>query len=453
MVALLAATLVTFSPLQLQQSHYCTVDVMLLFFIMLTLLGCVMLVDARAPLCIALLIGIGYGLALAVKSSAAPLAIPVLMAALLRWWRERNRVALFALGVAAISTCVTFVLVMPYALLDWHNFFSQVAEQGNMSLGKFIMPYTLQFSYTTPYLYELQNIFLWGLGPLLTLSAGASLLWLGWRVGKRQAGPWLIVLSWLLIYGGITGSFYVKFVRYMLPLYPALIVAAAAGLTAFAVSGKVRVFYVRTYPVRLTYVLSTLVLLATSFQGLAMVNIYSQPNTLIQASQWMFDHLKPGSTIAYEQQDAIIPVAVNGRDAGQVFHLAEPGLNMSDYDNPEKLQFLAEALASSDVIVLSSDRWDQPVFHLPQYYPITGHYYHLLFQGQLGFHLAAQFEDYPHLLGITLNDSASDPSFSIFDHPIVRIFVRDSSQRYSAARLLKKMLVGAPPMPGLPRLP
>src|SRR5262249_21777302 len=60
-------------------------------------------------------------------------------------------------------------------------------------------------------------------------------------------------------------------------------------------------------------------------------------------------------------------------------------------------------------------------------YPMTTRYYQLLFEGKLGFHLAAHFENSPHLLGYTLDDSGADESFSVYDHPPVWIFTRTGS--------------------------
>jgi hypothetical protein len=73
---------------------------------------------------------------------------------------------------------------------------------------------------------------------------------------------------------------------------------------------------------------------------------------------------------------------------------------------------------------------------------LTIHYYQLLFSGQLGFHLAAQFVVRPNLFGITLNDSGADESYSVFDHPDARIFVRDNPFPYTAQQLEQKMLQG-----------
>src|SRR6266567_7353330 len=83
-LALLSAIVVAFTPLQLQLSHFYAVDTLLLFFITLTMLACVALVDTGAPIRWSLLAGLGYGLALATKFSAAPLIVPLFVAVVLR---------------------------------------------------------------------------------------------------------------------------------------------------------------------------------------------------------------------------------------------------------------------------------------------------------------------------------------------------------------------------------
>ena len=121
-VALLAAALVAFTPLQVQLSHFYTVDTMLLFFVTLTVLACVVLVDTDKPVRWSLLAGLGYGLALATKFSAAPLVVPLAVALAMRWYRQ----GIFSIAkpfmYAVIATLVSFLIAMPYALLDIKEF-------------------------------------------------------------------------------------------------------------------------------------------------------------------------------------------------------------------------------------------------------------------------------------------------------------------------------------------
>ena len=320
-----------------------------------------------------------------------------------------------------------------------------------------------QFAGTVPYLNEAQNIFFWGLGVTLGLAAGIGLLWLCWRVWKRNAGPWLVVLSWVLVYGAIVGSFYVKFMRYMLPIYPFLTLMGAAVLLAL-------VHYVRnrtgtqtsksgvrsTIVTALPLVAIALVLLGTMFQGLALLNVYSVPNTRIQASEWIYSHIKPGSVLTYEQWDDPLPVPVGNNQPFMYVQATYPGANgqpqtgldLYGDDTTDKAQQLAKLLPTLDAITMATDRLDKSIPRLPFRYPLTIHYYQLLFSGQLGFHLAATFSNHPNLFGITLDDSNADESYSVFDHPTARIFVRDNPYPYTSAQLWQKLLQGVqlPPL-------
>jgi hypothetical protein len=196
--------------------------------------------------------------------------------------------------------------------------------------------------------------------------------------------------------------------------------------------------------------LLVIVLGGTIFQGLALLNVYSQPNTRVQASLWIYHHLRPGSVLTYEQWDDPLPLALNGYGLS-MFTEAEykttsgqlaAGLDLYGDDTIQKAQQLASFLSAVDAITMTTDRLDKSIPRLPQRYPLTIHYYQLLFSGQLGFHLAAQFDNYPHLFGITLNDRGADESYSVFDHPTCRIFVRDTPYPYTSDQLFHKLLEG-----------
>jgi Dolichyl-phosphate-mannose-protein mannosyltransferase len=452
-VALLAAALVAFTPFQLQLSHFYTVDTMLLFFVTLTVLACVVLVDTNKPVRWSLVAGLGYGLALATKFSAAPLAVSLFVALAMRGYRRGLYPRIVPLLLSFCVTLVIFLIAMPYALLDMPEFIQQIAQQGDLARGALDLPYVRQFAGTTPYVYEAQNMLFWGMGLMLGLAALAGFLWLCWRVWKRDAGPWLVVLSWVIVYGVITGGFYVKYMRYMLPIYPFLTLMAASILIALLKFSRERVKDARTksyIAIILPCAAIVVVLAGTMFQGLALLNVYGQPNTRIQASRWIFSHLKPGSVLTYEQWDDALPEAVDNHDPSIYQQVSYPdangqpqqGLDLYGDDTTAKAQQLARILPTVDAITMATDRLYKSIPRLPCRYPLTIHYYQLLFSGQLGFHLAAQFENHPNLFGIVLDDSNADESYSVFDHPTARIFVRDNPYPYTSDQLYHKLLQG-----------
>src|SRR5579883_1509729 len=230
-VALLAAACVAFTPFEVQQAHFYTVDTILLFFVTLTILACVKLVRTEHGVRWSLIAGLGYGLALATKFSAAPLAVPLLVAICLRWYYKRDLwEVIVPLIYAGCTTVLVFAVAMPYAFLDFSEFSQRIAEEGDLARGLLDYPYVRQFAGTTPYLYELQNMVLWGMGLALGVASLAGLLWLCWRLWRHEMGTWLVLLAWIVVYGGINGSFFTKYMRYMLPLYPFLVLMGASML-------------------------------------------------------------------------------------------------------------------------------------------------------------------------------------------------------------------------------
>src|SRR5262249_59666141 len=69
---------------------------------------------------------------------------------------------------------VGFALGQPYALLDFPAFRSDILEQSRMVRHAGGVPYTNQYIGVPKFLYELKEMVLWGMGPLLGLAAVAG---------------------------------------------------------------------------------------------------------------------------------------------------------------------------------------------------------------------------------------------------------------------------------------
>jgi YYY domain-containing protein len=491
-IGLLAAALVAVLPFEVQVAHFYAVDTVLLFFVLLTLLGCVRLAqaspragdgpDARnseeavAGIEIAfpwrawgsgLFVGAALGLAVATKVSALPLALPIVLALLLRWRRRGpDDVLLAFLGIAG-AAILAFAITSPYAIIDWRTFHAQVSEQTALSQGALDYPYVRQFADQIPYLYQIEQLLLYDMGLPLGILGLAGAGWAVWRIWRRWDDDWLIIVSWLVIYFAIIGVAYTRFTRYMLPIFPLLALCGAASLGALSSltprspslaseggeGSRLRArsllrWLTTLYGARwwrgMVAALGLAVLAAATFMALALDNIYSAPNTRVQASEWIYDHVAPGAAVTNEVWDDPLPILVPPARSGPGLgltaagHPINPGqyipvpLNLYDDDTPEKADQLAQALSTADVVVISSQRLLRSIPKLPDRYPMTTRYYQLLFSGQLGFTLAAHFENPPHLLGWTLQDSGADESFSVYDHPPVWIFVRQGPPRSTA---------------------
>jgi YYY domain-containing protein len=494
-VALLAAAFVAVIPFNIQVAHFYAVDTLLLFFVLLTLLGCVALAQSQpergAPVwLVGLGVGASFGLALATKVSALPLLAPIGVALLLLW-RRRGLDALFAgilsIGAAAV---LAFLVTSPYVIIDYTNFRRQVDEQTALSQGQLDYPYVRQYADTAPYLYPLRQLLLFNMGLPLGLLGLGGFVWACAQVWRKLESDWAILVIWIAGYFAVVGGAYMKFSRYMLPVFAPLAICGAAALGALATWGLKRLREARAndglswhrrdlfasrwaqrataiwsprWWVFVTGALALAIFAATAFNALALTNIYSQPNTRVQASEWIYDHVPAGSVLTNEIWDDPLPIGVpaartdNGVEMTTAGHVINPGqytqvgLNLYDEDTADKATTLSQQLASADVIVISSQRLLRSIPKLPDRYPMTTRYYDLLFQGKLGFTLAATFENSPNLAVYRLDDTTADESFSVYDHPPVWIFTRSGPAM--TADQIKATLTDGVTLPGVPTRP
>lgn len=437
--ALLAAFFYGISVLPIQLSHFYAVDTLLTFFITATLYF--LLRYYETPIIkYALAIGICFGAALATKISAAVLLVPLIIMLtaefLLLFIKQPHKIHLwlpnlsrFASQLAGqgllmlLTAFLTFAILEPYAFLDFPTFWKQTVEQSQMTKNAFTFPYTLQYVGKIPYVYEIKNMLFFGLGPLLTLISFSGVLLLTVHaIKKDKREKWaheliLIVFFWL--YFLIVGSFAVGFMRYMLPLYPLLSLAAA-----FFVSQGVKLFpHVEKLPARKFWIACVVVLFL--IWPLSFLTIYTRDNTRVQASNWILKRIPPGTTLAVEHWDDSLPLTNQ-----EQYHMQT--LNLYDPDTPEKWQVIETQLAESDYIILASNRLYTPLMKLTQCsvlppdrcYIKTAQYYQELFTNKRGFTKVADITSYPTIpfTDWSLNDQGADESFTVYDHPRIMIF-------------------------------
>jgi YYY domain-containing protein len=434
---LLAGLLLALAVLHIQTSHFAATDVALTFLVLAALV-CDSRLANRSRLRDAVLAGAATGLALATKASAAPLLLPLALAVLFGAGvlaggerRSFGRAAAL-LAAAGAATLVAFALGEPYAFLDRAEFWRSVTEQASMVRHAGAMPYTNQYVGTPDFLYEGKELVLWGLGPLLGLAAlwaaGARLA----RVRALKPGEWLLA-SFLVPYVLITCTFEVKFPRYLLPVYPILLLWAGAWLTEKAERG------------RAGRILRAAVVGGTAVWALAFLSIYTREHSAVTASVWFHDHVPDGARVLEEDWDEGFPFTFPGRPAERYAVVQFP---FYENDSPEKMAKLAKELAKADWVVLQTKRLYGAVTRAPGKFPLTNRAFRLLFAGDLGFVLEKDVASRPGILGITVPDELADESFSVYDHPKALIF---RNEKRLAAPELERVLLTAVPSKTLSR--
>ena len=324
-----------------------------------------------------------------------------------------------------IITIILSFIFMPYGFIERERFINDVMAQVRMNSDAYVFPYTLQYVGTTPYLYYLKNIMLWGLGPIISLFVIIGFIFLCNRILKEiiKKPSHIFTLNvffflFYLLYFLIIGKSAVKFMRYMLLMYPFFCILA--GYAVYTVYEKTEWMKAHTKAISIALITITLI------WSLAFVSIYSRTSTRIRATQWINQFLPSGTTIAVEHWDDRVPIF----DPGKYKYV-----ELTLYDQPDdrfKWMRIDDKLNQADYIVIASNRLYTPLQRLrdcEKYkfcYPYTARYYEDLFSGKRGFVQIAQFTSYPRFsfLGIPLSiiDDNADESFTVYDHPKILIF-------------------------------
>ncbi|HKG55201.1 MAG TPA: DUF2298 domain-containing protein, partial [Anaerolineales bacterium] len=459
-VGLLAAALMSLSVLNIQLSHFYTVDTFANLFVVGTIYF-VMQANQSGRWRDHALTGLLFGLGLASKLNVIILLVPIVIGAGLNLY-ERMRAGnlqsalehvLVRLFTVFFIAALIFRVIQPItfsgpSFWNWSlnpQWVDDIKEQQKILDGDSDLPWIQQWT-NRSIAFPLYNIVFWGMGIPLGLASlagvGLAIYELIWR---RKLEHLLLVP-----YIGITflyhARMFVKFMRYFLPIYPFLILFAAYLIVwlwryanasqksrppkpAFPSNDWTHILS-RIRPSRpLVLSIAGVVAGGTLIYALAFSSVYGRMNSRIEASRWMYQNLPQGSMLANEHWDDWLPIG--GLDGNSSY--GDQGMfksvEMANYedDNPDKLNKMVDNLTQADYIILSSNRLYDSIPRLPVRYPLTSRYYKLLFSGDLGFERLKDFTSYPTFLGIQFPDQVAEESFSVYDHPRVQIFQKTAA--------------------------
>src|ERR1700687_10497 len=431
-VGLLAGLLLAACALHIQNSRFVTVDVTLTFFVLLALYQLVR-VSLEGTAMRFVVAGVCIGFATATKFSALPLFLPLGIAALHRAFVERRLLSVAGrCGLAVGAAVAAFAIAEPYAIINYQKFMHDFLEQSHMVRNAGALPFTTQYMHTTKFAYDLDQLIVWCMGPALGLVAvWATLTRVGTAWRTRRAEEW-ILLAWVIPFFLVTGWFEVKFPRYLLPIYPLMILWAAEWLMRKYRSGALLG--------RLALPVVVAGTLATAF---AYMSIYTQPHTVVTASEWVFRHVPSGSKILTQDWDEGFPFNLPGMNAGNYKVVA-----FGYYEHPDssgKIQRLSREVASSDYIIVQTKRLYGALTRAPERFPLNTNYFYELFAGDLGYTLIQEVAVRPSLFGIQFPDELADESLTVYDHPKVLIF--QNTGHLDADAIAEKILRGLPSRP------
>ena len=482
--ARLFVLLAAFVPLDIQQSHFATVEAHHAFWVVAALAACWWLAEGGGGAAAAV-VGLAAGASLAVKVASLGLVLPLAVALLLVLLRKGPLETARLGAIAAAATLLAFWLGQPWAFAGGRPplvfivlvavaglllsvtprvegarrlalaaggvaaaagaaisalvsgpllnpaYLRGVGQQVAMVAGRADLAYVRIYRHTLPVLYPLRELGLWGLGPALLIAALAAVVlaalwmvrrWRRWLAGRWSSGAALVVilLAWVVPMAVRLSTLQVKYLRYWEPL-----VVPGVLLTAWMLARLRRGRAVRIAVVGLTVV-----------WGVAYLWAFAQPHPHRTATKFLNSVVSEGQTVAFETWDEHVAIRPHG-----------PRVELPSYelpDNQAKVEDWCQRLARADWVVLTSNRVWRTVIANADRYPRTARLYKLLLSGKAGFLPLTTVHREPHILGLRLPVQLADESFVNYDFPEVVILRR--VEEVDAKELARR---SARPLPGL----
>ncbi len=484
-----AFILLTFSPYFIQYSHFGTTESLLMLCFSSIVLLSLKTVAGERSLQTFIFLCLASGIALATKiSSVIFLFVPLLSFAISRKKQQATEVKgilttrtrptrgalagmkpltesvvlkiekkhvnrLILLFFYLFFTALIATILSPHNLISFTEFRSTIQYESSVAIGSYIPFYTRQFVNTFPVLFQSVSVFPYTLGwPVFTFFLLGFFL-LSWKNSRIN----LLRASFIVFF--LPNAFvFAKWTRFMAPVFPIMSVFAILFINILYEKLKVKSQKSPTFNFLLS-LLPFVFLLLTLIPGLAYLSIYQNPDVRFTASDWIFKNIPADSRILSETANVIdIPVPTqNNIDFAKSYQYTS--FYYYDLDTQISLQnSLAYQLQNADYVFIPSRRifanhtcvrFDsfQEVFltdeaackKAEQTYPLLNRYYQDLVSGKSGFELVKTFTSFPRItfLGRTLlefPDESAEESFTVFDHPIIRIYKRKNLDGLSGAK-------------------
>ncbi|MCX6054935.1 MAG: DUF2298 domain-containing protein [Chloroflexi bacterium] len=346
-LGLLAALFSSLAVLQIQLSHYFTVDNVSNFFAYAAIFAALFIVTAvdqdsnfiAEPPKTGFLNGISmtnwnsfvayaafgilFGLALASKVSMWALAALLPLSSFIYYSKlspeKKEREVLLIirnLVLAGVLALLTFRVFQPYAfsgpgflgLKLNPNWIGNLKELSNLSTGDVDVPYALQWA-RRPITFALTNLVQWGLGIPMGVLALSGFLWMGWRMVKGDWAKHILLWSWVAFILGTQSFNWVRSMRYLLPLYPALALIASWTIFKLWSNGSNVVRKIISINIQWQRILAVSVALialsGSTLWAVAFTQIYTKPVTRVAASEWIFENIPAAINLQIESDSGL----------------------------------------------------------------------------------------------------------------------------------------------------
>jgi len=282
--------------------------------------------------------GIAFGMAMASKINAAPMAFALPAAMLLHLLqipdKKRNPRAAYVLAylvMAGLLSILVFRLLQPYAfsgpgflnITPNPHWLDNLRSLQAQSSGDVDFPPAMQWA-RRPVWFSFQNMVWWGLGLPFGILAWSGFVWVGWRLlsdWKSRRTEWLhhtLIWGWTAIYFTWQSLIKNPTMRYQLPIYPTLAIFAGwAIISIYDLSTKRKSSDceidseklkqpARRWAHPLAIILAVLALLSSFAYAFGFSRIYTKNITRITASRWIYNNIPGPISLSIQTEDGIV---------------------------------------------------------------------------------------------------------------------------------------------------
>jgi hypothetical protein len=426
-LALITTFLMVFNPGMIQFAHFGTFETYLTFEYLLIALFAIRYIHKlvfRDLVILCIFVGISISTKII---SLVMLSIPAIcyLYSMLKHNKKLSAIFDHQAITLLLITFIAFFVSSPFILLDLPKFIGSMNYESPVANGTLPVFYTQQFTNTIPIIYQLTKIFPYILGVELTLFSIFGIALLGFSIFKKflqkklakQDIYWLIIISIVITYAGLHFTMYVKWTRYMIPLIPFLILISTYLIT--------KLFSQRPIVV---WICCLWIFGVYAFNGLNFSSRYFVEDPRFAARKWIEANIPQDALVLTEPYDlsatAINPV-LNGR-------ISDFDMYSLDNESEQFQKRFEQQLASSDYIVILSNRIYSTRFRLPDKFPYTYNFYNKLNSGDLGFRQIVNFSrkhgtSYNNLdLRELSQEPLPDETLDVFDNPILIVYQRNA---------------------------
>ena len=442
---LISYLIIIFTPVFIQMAHFGTTESLLMLFSSLLVYCSLLIINNQIKLKkFVFLSGLISGLAIATKISSLIFLVAPILAIMskiknshfAKASRDKQKSELqikiknfLLLGfIFCVFSMMVGLIFSPHNLISAKDFLSSLRYESDVALGNLSVFYTMQFVGTVPIIFQGFKIFPYVLGWPIYVLGLIGLFGMSWK----DKGINFIRLSFLIYF--LPNAFvFTKWTRFMAPVFPLMVVAAVMGiLTLYDYLfinywTRSNIKYQRSkrhiknqnFYILICHFAFFILIFTLLIPGIAYLSVYQNPDVRVTASNWIYKNISKGSYLLSETAN-VVDLPLNPENyqykSFDFYHLDE---------SPFLSEDLKYQIDKADYVFIPSRRIFMNYSQIN--YPKLNQYYDELFSGKLGFKKIAEFSSYPkiEIFGkkiIEFPDEAAEETWTVFDHPVIRIY-------------------------------